>query len=846
MSALAWTAPWLAAAAVPAGVIVAAIARHRFGRGRAGFAWAAASARGAAVSLALFAAAGPRLAGLSDRDGERFVAAPDDVSVDGADRVVRWGPGADAPDAAAAVEMLRAAAAPGTPTTISLTWSGAEGDPPGLAAATALARARDNASILEPEDGSSGRALLPAPRLVLPASATEGIAFQVVVDAGDLPFDGTSVRWSVDGQDVEMRPPSGSRRAWTPPVAVRAGTHVLAAHVEGRAPAATVLRVAEAPKVLLVLPAAVEPPLARRLRTQGLKVILASESTCDMAPPVDVVVLGPGAGATCAADVASRVAAGTGLLVAGGEGPRGLVRLRGTPLETLLPVEIPAPPPPEPAPPPPPKPPEKPPNPEPDAPKPVLDEADRQALRVALLLCIDRSGSMAGVKMAMARESAIAAAKTLSSGDRVGVIAFDEQAQWVAPFQDVDDLRGLVRRVQDLDADGGTNFFPALKAGYAAILEQKCGIRHVVLITDGATRAAVFRDLVEGGTAQGVTLSAVAIGEGADLRLLGLLAQWGKGRLYPATDPELLPQVLTLDTKRFLHAPRDAAKELKEKPAVPDLPTAEQPTKPTESDTPPEETKPPEPPKGAPPRAPRVAFAAPFLAGIETEPWPELVHPETIRPRGAATAPLVWEDGTPALVLGRAAAGRCAVVAADVVTTDARSLWNWLEGGRALAQLARGLAPPPAPTDDAPEVRFAPLADGRAVAIVGAAGGGVLRLRPAGGGEEIRAICRAAGEVSIAELRSMPALGVWSGEFAAHDAEAAAAVAAGSAGPPPRDDRALAAELAERSGAPLVRALPGRVPGRPYERHEDRTAPLVLGAALLLLAEAALRRGVHG
>jgi hypothetical protein len=43
-----------------------------------------------------------------------------------------------------------------------------------------------------------------------------------------------------------------------------------------------------------------------------------------------------------------------------------------------------------------------------------------------------------------------------------------------------------------------------------------------VLLTDGVTRTAVFSNMVLDGARAGVTLSTVAVGDGADTRLLGL------------------------------------------------------------------------------------------------------------------------------------------------------------------------------------------------------------------------------------------------------------------------------------------------------------------------------------
>jgi hypothetical protein len=833
-----WAVPWLAAAALPAGALVVVVARRGMSHGRASLAWGAAVARGAAVALALVAAAGPTTVTTAPTRGVVYVAASDARNLDGADAVVRWPE--HAADAPRAIETLRASLPSDRPGSLAVTWSAEHGTPPGIGTAAALRTRGADTSVVRPATLPAPRPVPAGARVTVPESVVQGVPFAVVLESGEFPFTGGIATVSIDGvaQEVPLLP--GATRVVAPSAEVRAGTHVVAAQFPDRPATARSIRVAGPPSVLLVTTTGLEPPLAARLRAQGLEVTTVSDAAADLAPRADVVVLGPGSGARCAADVASRVAAGAGLLVMGGEGARGLSRLRGTALAPILPVEVPeppAPPPPEPAPPP-----DDPRPPNPEAPKPVLDEGRKEALRVALLLCIDRSGSMSGVKMVMAREAAVAAARSLSPEDRIGVIAFDEEPEWIVPFQPARDMEAMYRRIQRLEADGGTNFHPALRIGFSEIARQPCGIRHVILVTDGATRAAVFRDMVEAASDRAITLSTVAVGDGADTHLLGLLAQWGRGRLYPAVDPERLPQVITIDTRRFVEAPRETAKEkMPVEDVVPPRADAEGRT-PGAADPP----QPPAPPPGPSPRSPRVAFATPFLAGLESEPWPALPHPEDLRPRTPATVPLTWDGGAAALALGRASGGRCAVLGADAFSSDARDVWTWPEGSRALAQLVRFLAPSPPPADAGPAVRFVALETGDVAVVVDAPGGGTLRIRPAGGGDEVRVVCEPAGDVCVGSLRQMPPAGIWVGEFAPERTTETLPVACGVGGPRPRDDTAIAADLAERSGARLVDELPEPRRGRDREQREDRRVPFLAAAAVFLVVEAALRRGVRG
>lgn len=839
MSALGWSVPVAALLGAPvAGVAVALLARRRMRFGAPAPTWIAAAARGAAVALAVAAAAGPFLTSSSAPDGAVLVASVAEGT--GADRTIVWPE--QAPDARTALEALRAAAPSDAPAALGLVVGAAAESLPAPASAAAL---RPGAGIEpfvlsraaaspRPEPAPDER---PRPGLVIPLEASSDVPFPVVLDGGGEPFGGGTAVVTAGEVVVPVVLAEGARRAATEPVSLPAGRHVVTAlFPDGRA-AAAVVSVAGPPSVLVVTADGREPRLAARLRHQGLPVTTAPEVGADLAGTFDVCILGPGTGRRAAAWHAERVVAGGGLLVLGGDGARGLSRLRDTALARVLPVELPEPPPPAPEPPA-----AKPPPPSPERPRPEIDEGEKEALRIALLLCVDRSGSMSGTKLSMAQQAAVAAARTLSPEDRVGVIAFDDDAEWVVPFQSAGELQGLYRRVAALRPGGGTNFHPALRIGYRAISEERCPIRHVILLTDGVTRPAVFRELVEAGTAQGITLSTVAIGDGADTQLLALLAGWGRGRLYPATDPERLPQVVTVDTRRFAVAPREEKeRRLAEDVAVPPEGTAGAPTEPG-----PEPPGPPSPDPVAAPRVPRVVRAAAFLRGLERETWPALRHAEPIRPRGPATAPLLFDGLGAAFVVGRSGEGRVALVAADVATDAAVELWAWPESGRAFAQLVRSLAPDPVHDDDAPEVRHVSFDDGTAALVVRRAGGGTLRLSSPEAPTPTEWTCAARGDASVTDLAALPAAAVFTGTFAGTRGGDPVPVAALPSRPRTEDAGHRAARISVAAGAPLRTDLPPRPRGAPVERREPFELPFLVTAAALLVVEAAARRGSVG
>ena len=212
---------------------------------------------------------------------------------------------------------------------------------------------------------------------------------------------------------------------------------------------------------------------------------------------------------------------GRGLVVIGGRHSYALGQYKGTPLEATLPVKM-----------------------------DPLPRKERPP--VALLLIIDHSGSMGtgpSSQLSMAKEAAILAAEKLDKGDRIGVLIFDSETTWTLPFTTIDD--GLARqRIQDqiatIPPGGGTEILGALKAGLPELAKEAVATKHAILLTDGRSftgRPPDYLATVEDARRANITLSTVAIGDGADVDLLTQLAQWGQGRYYFAAKPVDIPRI---------------------------------------------------------------------------------------------------------------------------------------------------------------------------------------------------------------------------------------------------------------------------------------------------------------
>lgn len=215
---------------------------------------------------------------------------------------------------------------------------------------------------------------------------------------------------------------------------------------------------------------------------------------------------------------------GRGLIVIGGTSAYGPGAYANTPLEDLLPVDV-----------------------------KVTEGKERQ--RVALLLIIDKSGSMALdpvdsiSKIDMAKEAVQLAAGALLDGDEIAILAFNDRQQWIMRLTRIDgqdDRDRINASVNELDSDGGTEIYPALDVGFDEISKSEADVRHIVLLSDGKSSTGTrdsYTKLIEEMRQSGTTLSTIAIGDDSDTDLLQYLAETGGGHYHAAETPQDIPRL---------------------------------------------------------------------------------------------------------------------------------------------------------------------------------------------------------------------------------------------------------------------------------------------------------------
>ncbi|HTR55784.1 MAG TPA: VWA domain-containing protein [Kofleriaceae bacterium] len=167
---------------------------------------------------------------------------------------------------------------------------------------------------------------------------------------------------------------------------------------------------------------------------------------------------------------------------------------------------------------------------------------------IALVLVIDRSGSMQGPKLEAAKESARVTTEVLSPNDYIEVIAFDSEASVLVRPQRAANRMRISNDIARLQSGGGTNIYPGLKQAFDDLQGINAKVKHVILMTDGEAPNDGIQELVTEMRNSRITVSCVGV-QGADRNLLTMISEAGEGRLYMVDDIGSLPKIFMKETQ---------------------------------------------------------------------------------------------------------------------------------------------------------------------------------------------------------------------------------------------------------------------------------------------------------
>ncbi len=161
-------------------------------------------------------------------------------------------------------------------------------------------------------------------------------------------------------------------------------------------------------------------------------------------------------------------------------------------------------------------------------------ESDRAPVNMAIVL--DRSGSMAGEKLARAREAAIKAIGLLQSGDIVAVVTYDSVVNVVVPATRVSDKQSIYAAIRRIRDGGRTALFAGVSKGASEVRKflDKTRVNRVILLSDGLANIgpSTPSELGQLGASlgkEGISVTTIGLGLGYNEDLMTQLAGMSDG-----------------------------------------------------------------------------------------------------------------------------------------------------------------------------------------------------------------------------------------------------------------------------------------------------------------------------
>jgi len=168
-----------------------------------------------------------------------------------------------------------------------------------------------------------------------------------------------------------------------------------------------------------------------------------------------------------------------------------------------------------------------------------VTQARRKPLEVALV--IDRSGSMQGQKLMIAKTAVANFIRSLDPEDRVALIVYDDEIELVRGLAAPSDA--LVSAVERIEPGGRTNLFGGWLMGAKAV--GRGG--RVVLLSDGLANvgrcvdaASISSHAAQSYERYGVTTTSIGVGSDYDEGLMAGMARRGGGAHYFASTAEAI------------------------------------------------------------------------------------------------------------------------------------------------------------------------------------------------------------------------------------------------------------------------------------------------------------------
>lgn len=182
---------------------------------------------------------------------------------------------------------------------------------------------------------------------------------------------------------------------------------------------------------------------------------------------------------------------------------------------------------------------------------------ERLPLNIGFVL--DRSGSMAGDKLAYTKQAVNYAISHLQSADTTSLTVFDNEVDVLFKAQHIvskDAFKGVVSRIFP---GGCTNLSGGLITGYREVMKnvKPEQMNRVLLLTDGLANEeikdkSVLCKKVQEMQRTGVSVTTLGVGEDFDEDLLTAMAEASGGNYYFIESTDKIPQIFAQEIKALL------------------------------------------------------------------------------------------------------------------------------------------------------------------------------------------------------------------------------------------------------------------------------------------------------
>ena len=182
---------------------------------------------------------------------------------------------------------------------------------------------------------------------------------------------------------------------------------------------------------------------------------------------------------------------------------------------------------------------------------------NRIPLNISIVL--DRSGSMAGEKLAAARDAAAMLVTRLHPDDTVSVVAYDNEVTTVAEPATGDRQVSLSHQIQAIEPGGFTNLSGGWLRARDLVARGKrdVGVHRIMLLTDGLANCGItdpagLLGLCRTACAAGITTTTIGFGADYDEKLLRGMADAGGASTWYIERPDQAADVFAEELEGLL------------------------------------------------------------------------------------------------------------------------------------------------------------------------------------------------------------------------------------------------------------------------------------------------------